>query len=756
MELPDYEPFYIQSLGALREEIARLGLEVPIEENLIALADSLRVGQATITNRFCAQPISGADASDDGSPTESTLRRYRSYAEGAFGLIWVERTAAMKPGTARQLCLSPATLPEFAALVAQVKAANVAPPVVVLQLAPDRTEALVNAARLAREAGFDGVDVQGEPESLPETLSRIRAAIPDLLLATRLCAYEAVRDGFGVSSEDFRNLDPSRPFELVERLEKAGLQLLNITCSSPVLRGPERGVRSKADHEPPDEHPLMALSRQLRLARSFRERFPGVPIIGSGLSWLRQFGPPVAAGALVSGGMDIAGLGRSALAYPGLPAQVLHGQALDPGKICMVCGACSQLERGGRPVGCVVRDPDRYGPVYRDLWRLDEDRLRAGASRCHLCEAAPCSAKSATRTDIPAFIKAFREGREGDAYSVIRKSNPLPRLVSKTSPFWLEDEGACIETTLTGEPVPIRDLQYAIAWRAGECGETGVSIPRSCSGKSVAVVGGGPTGIAATARLLELGHRVQLHETSDVLGGIASRLLTASRALANPMEEINALLRPALESDRLKILFGSTLGTDVSLVELQARHDAVLLAVGLWKERSLGLAEGVLGALDFLEHWRGPVPSRVAVLAGGDSAMDACVALKARGASELYVVFGGPRHTLHWHMSEGWFANSGVHALMGWQPLAYASNDAGRVHGVRLRHAEFGLETVLCVDLVVEAMGLELAENLPAMANTSHARLYKAGAMVNGGASVGRCVGDGLSIAEIIHRELRQ
>jgi NADPH-dependent glutamate synthase beta subunit-like oxidoreductase/2,4-dienoyl-CoA reductase-like NADH-dependent reductase (Old Yellow Enzyme family) len=754
MELPEYEPFYIESIGALRAEILRLGLDVPVEENPQVLAAPLRVGPVVIPNRFCAQPISGADASEDGSPGEHTLRRYRSYAKGAFGLIWVERTAASSPQTVRQLCLSPATLSGFAAMIANIKAASLTPPVVVLQLAPDRSDVLVNAARLARQAGFDGVDLQGELELLPDLLLQIRAEVPELLLATRLCAYGAVRGGFGVSPADFRIPDTTRPFELVERLCTAGLQLLNLTCSSPVLRGPERGVRSKADHELPDEHPLMALSRQLYMARSFRARFPGIPIVGSGLSWLRQFVPEVAAGAVATGGMDIAGLGRSALAYPDLPQHVLGGRGLDPAKTCMVCFACAQLELGGRPVGCVLRTPQHYGPAYRDMRRLEDDRLRAGAARCHLCEAAPCRVKSPTRTDIPAFIRAFREGREGDAYAVLRTGNPLPRLVSQTSPFWLEDEGACIETTLTGEPVPIRDLQYALAWRAQERGQTGVVIPRDCSGKTVAIVGGGPAGIAGAARLLELGHRVVLYETSHTLGGVPSRLLAGNRAMAHPAEEIDALLRPAIESGRLKISFGSTLGSNILLPELQVSHDAVLLAVGLWRERSFGPAEGVLGALEFLEHGRGPVPGRVAVLAGGDSAMDACVALEARGATEIYVVFGGPRHALHWHMSESWFANRGVHALMLWQPLGYVMADSGRVHGVRMRHSEFAIETVLAVDLVIEAMGLELAQILPPVTTAHSASLYTAGAMVNGGASVGQCVAEGISVAEAIHREL--
>lgn len=751
MEIPDYEPFYIHSLEALRCEITRLGITIPLEEDPSTLARPFTMGGKVIPNRFCAQPISGGDALVDGRPGPLARRRYTAYASGAFGLIWMERTSAHAPEKPGQLCLSPSSVSSFAALISEIKTVAETKPFVVLQLAPAEPRVMVAAARLALEAGFDGVDIQGDRATLPETLSRIRDAVPGLLLATRLCVYEGVRNGFGVSQTDFRACDLTPPTQYADRLAKSGLQLLNLTSKNPILIGPERGTRAGADHETPDEHPLMTLARQLTLVRALQSAFPTLPMVGSGLSWLRQFVPEVAAGAVHLGWMQFAGLGRSALAYPDLPSQILAGEKPEPGKTCMVCAACTQLERAHRAVGCVLRDPVAYGPVFRDMRRLDADRLLAGAARCHLCEAAPCIAGAPTRTDIPAFIKSFREGRVREAYEIIRIKNPLPRLVSQTSPFWLEDEGSCIEVTLSGEAVPIRDLQYTVAWRLGEQGATGIRIPKRCSAKTVAIIGGGPTGIAAATRLLELGHKVDLHETSDRLGGVAARLLAANRPIENPKTEIDALLQPALDADRLKIHFGSTLGKNIFVQELLALHDSLLLAVGLWKEPSLGAVQGVLGALAFLEHPTTPIPSRVAVLAGGDSAMDACRALKSRGASEIYIVFGGPRSGLHWHMSEDWFATPGVHAMMNWRPLRYETNSAGILAGVHLEHTEFGTEIMLPVDLVIEATGLELDEiSLPTEARES-ACLFTAGAMVNGGASVGQCVAEGLAIAEKIH-----
>jgi len=434
----------------------------------------------------------------------------------------------------------------------------------------------------------------------------------------------------------------------------------------------------------------------------------------------------------------------------------------------MVCLACSQLRAEGETVGCVLRDPATYGPVYRQMRRFDSDQLLAGAARCHLCEAAPCVAASPAKANIPAFIQAFRNGDETRAYEILRARDPLPELTARVSPGWLESEGACIETTLTGTPVPILDLQYAIAWRARARGETGVCIPQHSSGKTVAIVGGGPAGLAASVRLLKLGHTVHLYEQSDRLGGVAARLLSTSRQWS-PRPEIDALLQPALAAARLQVHFGITLGQSLTLNDLRAAHDAILIATGLWQERTLGQIPGVVGSLAFLESPDQPVPPRVALLAGGDSAMDAAVTLQSRGAKEIFVIFGGPRSALHWHLPESWFASPGVHSMMNWQPLGYEASSTGHLIGVRLRHTELGIESVLRVDLVIEAMELQPAESIQAILSTEPAPhpltlspchplipIRTAGALTNKGASVSHCIAEALAAAEAIHSDLSQ
>ncbi len=753
MEIPTYQPFYLPSVDALRAEVVRLGLRLPVGDDPTLLAQALPMRGWQAANRFCAQPIAGGDADPSGAPGELTRRRYLRLAAGGFGLIWIEMSAAGSPEKPGQLGLHVDTVSRFAALVKQLRSVSEIAPILILQLTSAVPDKLIHASRLAVEAGFDGVDLQGPREVLPEVFAALQSRVPNLLLAARLCVYEAKRGGFGVSAGDYRRPDLAEPIRFVEQLRSAGLSLLNITTASPVLGGPNRGLEGRRDSEPADEHPLTIIDRHLQVAKSLREAVAGLPIVGSGFSWLRQFIPPVASGALRDGMVDFIGLGRAALAQPSLPAELFAHGTIDPAGLCMICGACAQLRAAGEVVGCVLRDPETYGPFYRGMRRFDGDRLLAGAQRCHLCEAAPCVRAAPTRVDVPAFIQAFRQGDESRALTIIRERDPLPELTAQFSPGWLESEGACIETTLTGSPVPILDLQLAIATGGRERGEAGLPMPADPPRFRTAVIGGGPTGLAATIRLLGLGHAVDLYEQSSRLGGVPERLLSAHRHLS-PQGEIDAILAPARAAGRLVIHFGKSLGGNLVIDELQAGHDAILVTTGIWHERSLGMVPGVVASLAFLESGTSSLPGRVAILAGGDSAMDAARAAQASGAREIFIIFGGPRSAMHWHLPESWFVTPGVKAMMEWQPLGYETNAAGALTAIRLRHTALGLETSVRVDLVIEAMGLEPDPAVLAALGKKNERIYTAGALTNGGASVSHCVAEGVAVAETIHRNL--
>ena len=814
MLIPRYEPFYLASLDALRAEIGRLALNIPLDENLSPLS----LPHAGVSNRFCAQPLSGSDAAPGGIPGPLTRHRYRRLAAGGFGIVWIESTAVGPAAPAGKLRLHDDTVGAFRELIEELRAVAPQALTLILQLGIQATDpppadaaihahlaALQQAAALAALAGFDGVDIQACHGSLPavllagfaragdfggsfenrsrfltEAIAGIRAACPGLLTATRLGAYDAVcpPTGFGTDASDYRREDLREPHQLVAMLHAAGLDFLNVTTASPRLRGPasERKTRCVSDHAAPDEHPLQVLERQLRIAGSLRAAAPGLAVIGSGFSWLRQFLPEVAAAAVAGGAMDFVGLARGALACPDAPARILRDGRLEPGKTCLVCFACDTLRETGGPVGCPIRDPETYGVKPAPPRRVDPDQLAAEARRCHLCEAAPCIAASRTGMDIPAMIDAWRRGDESLAYATIRRHNVLPEMSARLTPGWLHSEGACIETALTGLPVPILDLQFEIAWQARHRGATGVRLPADPSGRSVAVVGAGPAGLAASIRLLEHGHQVDLYERSETLGGTPERVIPSCR-FPSARPEIDAILAPAIAAGRLHLHHGMTLGTHLDLEVLCSNSAAVLLAAGVWQERSLtaaGRGPGVADALGFLmsvkSGARTRVPARVTILAGGDCAMDAARAADLLGAKDIFIVFGGLRSEMHWHMSEDWFGRPGHHALMECQARGYVHGSDARLAGL-LIHERAQQERVLATGLVIEAMGLQITDalrrSLPGIdfnelglialtngSQTTRPGVHAAGGLVNGGASVARCIAEGLAAADQIHRAL--
>ena len=359
-------------------------------------------------------------------------------------------------------------------------------------------------------------------------------------------------------------------------------------------------------------------------------------------------------------------------------------------------------------------------------------------------------------------------GDAASSYDRIRDRNVLPEMTAHLSPGWLQGEG------LEGPSVEVLGQQLEVSRSARENGETGVRLSRGSTGKRVSIVGGGPAGVAATVRLLEFGHDVEIFEQSDQLGGTPQRVISGSRA-PDFRPEIGAILEPARLTGRLRLNFGRSFGEDLGFDEVRSGSDAVLLAVGVWQERSLGKAGGAIPGLEFLESVkRGrmeSVPNRVALLTGGDSAMDAAVEIQQLGAHRIFIVFAGPRSEMHWHMSEEWFQTPGVETRFLCQPLGYEADESGVLIGLRFRNRESGIEELLPVDLVIETMGLEVADPVRAalrdlpqdvagrikVTETFRTRMegvYAAGGLVNGGASVGQCVEEGMKAAEAIHSDL--
>ena len=439
-----HEPFRFKSLDALRERIAQLGLDLPLEDDVSILAKPVRIGDLSAPNAVIVHPMEGCDGTADGQPDKLTIRRYERFAAGGSGLLWFEATAVVPEARAnpRQLLMVPQNLESFRALlqhtldVAQEANGPDFRPVTVLQLthsgrysrpvdepapilahhdrvldkvqgiSPDHAlisddevdrlqDHYVVAARLARDAGFDAVDLKSCHRYLPSELlashtrpgkyggsfenrtrfllsvvDRVQAEVPGIMVTTRLNVYDGhpYPWGWGVDQDDPLVPDMTEPLRLVTLLWERGIRMINVSAGNPyftphINRPYDTTIVGLSL---PDENPLHGVSRIIDLARQVQQAIPELVVVGSGYSWLRQFLGNAAAGVLRQGWATMVGLGRSAFAYPDFAKDLVTSGKWDPKKVCITCSRCSQIMRDHGRTGCVIRDREVYGPIYKE------------------------------------------------------------------------------------------------------------------------------------------------------------------------------------------------------------------------------------------------------------------------------------------------------------------------------------------------------------------------------------------------------
>lgn len=388
------------------------------------LDSPVKVGKTTIKNRLVIQPMEGCDGTLGGAPDELTHRRYFRFSESGAGLIWFEAVAVEADGRSnpRQLWLTEENKDAFKQLVEDIReralAATGSVPVLIMQathsgryskprgipepiaachnpiiekdkpLPPDRIitddgirrieESYATAARLAREVGFDGMDVKcchgylgsellaahtrkGPYGGSYENRTRFfrncveiaRANTPsDFLVTSRLNIYDCVPYpyGWGVGRTGVEP-DLSEPVRLIRETD---LPMLNITMGNPY-------------YNPQVNRPveLSSVLRMFELTRAIQQVFPEKAVILSAVTYLREKGGYYAAKAVEEGYCTLAGFGRMAIAYPQFARDILDG-GLDRRRVCITCGKCTELMRCGSVTGCVVRDP-YYTELYKEV-----------------------------------------------------------------------------------------------------------------------------------------------------------------------------------------------------------------------------------------------------------------------------------------------------------------------------------------------------------------------------------------------------
>jgi len=248
----------------------------------------------------------------------------------------------------------------------------------------------------------------------------------------------------------------------------------------------------------------------------------------------------------------------------------------------------------------------------------------------------PCSSNCPAHTNIPSFLSRISSGNLMEAAQILLDFNPIPAITGRVCPIFCEPE--CYRNEFD-EPVATRCIERSFGDTILERMSESFTPPETKSGRSIAIVGSGPAGLAAAYYLRKSGHGVTVFERLPEAGGMLLHSIPPYRL---PKDVVGKQIQ-ALKGMGIKFEVGVNVGKDVTLAKLMGRFDAVLLASGAWKERPLGIKgeKFALSGLEFLNRVNSgarEIPGRkVAVIGGGNVAMDVARTLLRLGAEPLVI-----------------------------------------------------------------------------------------------------------------------
>ena len=404
---------------------------------------------------------------------------------------------------------------------------------------------------------------------------------------------------------------------------------------------------------------------------------------------------------------------------------------------------------------------------------------------------APCAQTCPAEINIPRYIQQIREGKYKEAVQTIRMRNPLPLACGRVCPHPCEDE---CRRGIEDEPVSINQLKrFASDYEMN----SGVRIPIKCApdtGKKVAVIGGGPSGLSCAYFLRRIGHQVDIFDAMPKLGGMLRYGFPEYRLPKKVLDwEIQGILDLGIKAfNHVKF------GVDFGLGSLMAAgYNAVFLGVGAWKDYSLGIEgeelEGCFTGIDFLQRVSSgekmELGRTAAVVGGGNTAVDCARTLLRLGLDKVYMVYRRTRNEMPANEVEIVASEEeGIEFVFLAAPTKVIGDDGNRVthleylkmqlgepdaSGRRRPEPIEGSETLLRVDMVISAIGqrpdagfkeqdpharmneLELTrwntiENDPATLQSSIPYIFTAGDAATGPSLVVEAIGGGRRAARSI------
>jgi glutamate synthase (NADPH/NADH) small chain len=379
-----------------------------------------------------------------------------------------------------------------------------------------------------------------------------------------------------------------------------------------------------------------------------------------------------------------------------------------------------------------------FGEIYREF---APDAATAQASRCSQCGVPFCQVHCPLNNNIPDWLKLTAEGRLEEAYEVASATNTFPEICGRICPQDRLCEGNCVIEKGFGS-VTIGSVEKYITDTAWERGWVKPPTPRRELLQSVGIIGAGPAGLAAAERLRVRGYQVHVYDRYDRVGGLMIY------GIPNFKLEKDVVLRrwKQYEEGGIRFHLNTAIGQDVSLAELRARHDSVLIGTGVYKAREMSAPgiglDGIVAALDYLTAANrqglgesvaafesgalNAAGKHVVVIGGGDTAMDCVRTAVRQGATSVTCLYRRDKANMPGSMREVYNAEEeGVR--FEWLGAPEAFRGEGSVKGVIAHRMHLGLPDAtgrqqvtpmpdsrfeLPADLVIMALGFD-PEDLP-------------------------------------------
>ena len=440
-----------------------------------------------------------------------------------------------------------------------------------------------------------------------------------------------------------------------------------------------------------------------------------------------------------------------------------------------------------------------FGEIYSDF---AEAKAEEQASRCSQCGVPYCQTHCPLHNNIPDWLRLTAEGRLREAYEISQATNTFPEICGRICPQDRLCEGNCVIEQSGHETVTIGSVEKYITDTAWAKGWVQPIKPAAERGQSVGIIGAGPGGLAAADMLRRAGVQVTVYDRYDRAGGLLTYGIPGFK-----LEKDVVIQRiQQLQDGGIEIVANCTVGVDISFEDIRAKHDAVVIATGVYKSRDLvgpgAGADGIVKAIDYLtasnRHEFGDhVPEfadgglnadgkKVVVIGGGDTAMDCVRTAIRQGATSVKCLYRRDKANMPGSLRETQNAEEeGVEFVWLTAPKGFLDTP---VSGVMVQKMRLGLPDVTGrqspeviegadyvepADLVIKALGFE-PEDLPKLweadglevtrwgtirtdfetGKTSLPGVYAVGDIVRGASLVVWAIRDGRDCAAAILAEL--